>query len=105
MHGFTLVAAQQVSAPAVAEALAHLECRVHQTVPLGSDQATVVLVVAEVVCAVIDEAVLESPDLDHPRIDLARAGADRAIRGPYLHPHDPRRRVLPGAPPLRSHAV
>ena len=70
VHGFTLVAAQQVSAPAVAEALAHLECRVHQTVPLGSEQAAVVLVVAEVVCAVIDDVVLESPDLDHPRIDL-----------------------------------
>jgi flavin reductase (DIM6/NTAB) family NADH-FMN oxidoreductase RutF len=86
MHGFNLVAAQRVSAPAVAEALAHLECVVHQTVPLGSDRAAVVLVVAEVVCAVIDETVLESPDLDHPRIDLhalapiGRSGARTFIR-------------------------
>jgi flavin reductase (DIM6/NTAB) family NADH-FMN oxidoreductase RutF len=86
MHGFTLVPAQRVSAPAVAEALAHLECRVHQTVPLGSERAAVVLVVAEVVCAVIDDAVLESPDLDHPRIDLqalapiGRSGARTFIR-------------------------
>lgn len=72
LHGFTLVPAQRVSSPAVAEAPAHLECLVHQCVPLGSDNAKVVLVVAEVVCAVIDGDVLESPDLTHPRIDLTR---------------------------------
>ena len=102
MHGFTLVAAQQVSAPAVAEALAHLECRVHQTVPLGSEQAAVVLVVAEVVCAVIDDAVLESPRPRPPPDRPPRAGADRAVGRPHVHPHDPRRRVLPGALPVRS---
>ncbi len=71
LHGFTLVDAERVSSPAVAEAPAHLECVVHQCVPLGSERAKVVLVVAEVVCAVIDDRVLESPDLDHPRIDLS----------------------------------
>ena len=85
-HGYTLVPSQQVSSPSVGEALAHLECIVHQTVPLGSDQAPVVLVVAEVRCAVIDEAVLESPDLDQPRIDLhalapiGRSGARTFIK-------------------------
>ena len=72
LHGFTWVAAERVAAPAVGEALAHLECRVHERIPLGSPRAPVVLVVAEVVCAVIDGAVLEGADLDHPRIDLQR---------------------------------
>jgi flavin reductase (DIM6/NTAB) family NADH-FMN oxidoreductase RutF len=86
LHGFTLVDAERVSAPAVGEALAHLECVVHHTVPLGTERAAVVLVVAEVICAVIDEAVLESPDLTSPRIDLlalapiGRSGARSFIR-------------------------
>ena len=86
MHGYTLVDAQRVSSPAVAEASAHLECVVHQCIPLGSERAAVVLVVAEVVCAVIDETVLADPDLDHPRIDLlalapiGRSGARTFIR-------------------------
>jgi flavin reductase (DIM6/NTAB) family NADH-FMN oxidoreductase RutF len=86
LHGFTLVPAERVSAPAVGEALAHLECVVHDTVPLGSERAAVVLVVAEVVCAVIDESILASPDLAAPRIDLlalapiGRSGARTFIR-------------------------
>ena len=86
LHGFSLVPAERVSAPAVGEALAHLECVVHQTVPLGTERAAVVLVVAEVVCAVIDESILESPDLVSPRIDLlalapiGRSGARTFIR-------------------------
>ncbi len=40
------------------------------------------------------------PPADRP----PRAGADRAIGGPHVHPHDPRRRVLPGALPVRSDA-
>jgi flavin reductase (DIM6/NTAB) family NADH-FMN oxidoreductase RutF len=74
LHGYTLVDAHRVSAPAVAEAPAHLECIVHRCVPLGSDAARVVLVVGEVLCAAIDDVVLESPDLDHPRIDLLALG-------------------------------
>lgn len=86
MHGFTLTDSVMVSAPSVVEAPAHLECVVHQTVPLGSENAFVVLVIAEVKCAVIDERVLESPDLDHPRVDLqalapiGRSGARTFIR-------------------------
>lgn len=72
MHGYTLTDSVMVSSPSVAEAPAHLECIVHQTVPLGSENAFVVLVIAEVVCAVIDDEVLASPDLDHPRIDLLK---------------------------------
>lgn len=74
MHGFTLVDSVMVSSPSVAEAPAHLECVVHQTVPLGSDRAHVELVIAEVMCAVLDESILESPDLDHPRVDLLALG-------------------------------
>jgi len=104
LHGFSLVPAERVSAPAVGEALAHLECVVHQTVPLGTERAAVVLVVAEVVCAVIDESILESPDLASPRIDLlalapiGRSGARtfiRTIPGAVFHqerlPYEPSR--------------
>lgn len=101
LHGFTLVDSRQVSSPSVGEALASLECVVHQTVPLGSELAPVVLVVGEVVCAVIDDSVLESPDLDHPRIDLqalspiGRSGARTFIRTtPDAVYHQPRERDL-----------
>jgi flavin reductase (DIM6/NTAB) family NADH-FMN oxidoreductase RutF len=86
MHGFTLVESKRVSSPSVAEAPAKLECVVHTTVPLGTDRAPVVLVVAEVVCAVLDDSILASPDLDHPRIDLlalapiGRSGARTFLR-------------------------
>ena len=86
MHGYTLVPSSRISSPSVAEAPARLECLVHRTIPLGDDQAPVVLVVAEVVCAVIDDSILESPDLDHPRIDLVklapigRSGARTFVR-------------------------
>ena len=85
-HGFTLEASERVSSPGVAEALARLECVLHRTVELGSERAPVVLVVAEVVAVVLDDAVLESPDLDHPRIDLlalapiGRSGARTFLR-------------------------
>jgi flavin reductase (DIM6/NTAB) family NADH-FMN oxidoreductase RutF len=97
LHGYHLVPSEQVSSPGVAEALARLECRVHQTVPLGNPDAAVVLVVAEVVCAVLDDSILESPDLDHPRIDLAalvpigRTGARTFVRVvPEAVYHQPR---------------
>lgn len=86
LHGYTLIDSHRVSSPSVAEAPARLECIVHTTVPLGSDLAPVVMVVGEVLCAVIDDSVLESPDLDHPRIDLqalgpiGRSGARTFIR-------------------------
>lgn len=85
-HGFTLEPSERVSSPGVAEALARLECVLHRTVELGTERAPVVLVVAEVVAVVLDDAVLESPDLDHPRIDLlalapiGRSGARTFLR-------------------------
>ena len=86
VHGLTFEPSVRVGSPGVAEALARLECVVHRTVDLGTARAPVVLVVAEMVAAVLDESVLESVDLDHPRIDLlalapvARSGARTFLR-------------------------
>lgn len=106
LHGYSLIDSRQVTSPSVAEAKARLECVVHQTIPLGSDLAPVVLVVAEVVCAVIDDSVLASPDLDHPRIDLlalapiGRSGARTFIRAiPDAVYHQERIPFLPTSTP------
>ena len=86
LHGLTLEPSVRVTSPGVVEALARLECVVHRTVELGTQQAPVVLVVAEMVAAVLDDAVLSDPDLDHPRIDLlalspiGRSGARTFLR-------------------------
>ncbi|MEO6125624.1 MAG: flavin reductase family protein [Ilumatobacteraceae bacterium] len=86
MHGYTLVPSSRISSPSVKEAPARMECIVHQTIPLGNPDAAVVLVVAEVVCAVIDDSILDSPDIDHPRINLVklapigRSGARTFVR-------------------------
>jgi flavin reductase (DIM6/NTAB) family NADH-FMN oxidoreductase RutF len=86
LHGYTLVDSQRVTSPSVAQAPARLECVVHTTIPLGNPDGAVVIVVGEVVVAVIDDSVLASPDLDHPRIDLhalgpiGRSGARTFIR-------------------------
>jgi flavin reductase (DIM6/NTAB) family NADH-FMN oxidoreductase RutF len=73
-HGLTLVPSEKVTSPGVGEATARIECVVHQTIDLGGERAPITLVVGEMVCAVLDEAILESPDLDHPRIDLVALG-------------------------------
>ena len=86
LHGLTLEPSVRVASPGVAEALARLECVVHRTVELGTERAPVVLVVAEMVAAVLDDAVLADTDLDHPRIDLialapvGRSGARTFLR-------------------------
>lgn len=49
--GFTRERSDMIRAPRVAEAIAHLECRVHKIVDMDSSA----LVIAEVVCAVVDE--------------------------------------------------
>ena len=55
---------RKVGHPSIAESPAHLECRIHTVVDLGDDVAfsTVHLVIAEVVCIVVDDSVC-SPDL------------------------------------------
>ena len=73
-HGLTLVPSEKVTSPGVGEATARIECVVHQTVDLGGERSPITLVVGEMVCAVLHESILESPDLDHPRIDLVALG-------------------------------
>ena len=86
LHGLSFEPSVRVTSPGVVEALARLECVVHRTVELGTERAPVVLVVAEMVAAVLDGAVLADPDLDHPRIDLlalapvSRSGARSFLR-------------------------
>jgi flavin reductase (DIM6/NTAB) family NADH-FMN oxidoreductase RutF len=57
---WTVVASQRVSSPSIAESPAHLECEVRQVIPLGDAEITfsrVNLVIAEVVCVVLDDAI------------------------------------------------
>ena len=74
MTGWTPVPATKVSAPAIGEALARLECEVRQVVDLGTPGVPfgeVHLVVAEVVWAAYDEAICN----EQGRIDPLRLGA------------------------------
>ena len=74
LTGWTPVPATRVSSPAIGEALARLECEVRQVVDLGTPDVPfgeVHLVVAEVVWAVYDEAILN----EQGRIDPLRLGA------------------------------
>jgi flavin reductase (DIM6/NTAB) family NADH-FMN oxidoreductase RutF len=69
--GWTPIPSQRVSAPSIAESPVHLECRIHRVVELGEPgvhYSGVHLVIAEVVCIVIDESVC-SDDL---RVDQQR---------------------------------
>lgn len=62
--GWTPIPSQKVSHPSIAESPAHLECKIHQVVDLGLSEvhhSTVHLVVAEVVCVVMDESIC-TPD-------------------------------------------
>jgi flavin reductase (DIM6/NTAB) family NADH-FMN oxidoreductase RutF len=66
--GWHTLPSVKVSHPSIAESPAHLECRVHQVVDLGTDDlaySTVHVVFAEVVCITMDESIC-TPDL---RID------------------------------------
>jgi flavin reductase (DIM6/NTAB) family NADH-FMN oxidoreductase RutF len=71
--GWTPIPSQRVQPPSIAESPVHLECRIHQVVELGEQGvhfSGVHLVVAEVVCVVLDESVCdEDQDL---RVDQQR---------------------------------
>ena len=72
--GWTPVPATKVSAPAIGEALARLECEVRQVVELGTAGVPfgeVHLVIAEVVWVAYDEAICD----EKGRIDPVRLGA------------------------------
>jgi flavin reductase (DIM6/NTAB) family NADH-FMN oxidoreductase RutF len=71
--GWTLVPSVKVSSPSISESPAHLECSVHRVIPLGGESvrfSEVNLVVGEVVCIVLDEAI-STPDF---RIDVRKLG-------------------------------
>jgi flavin reductase (DIM6/NTAB) family NADH-FMN oxidoreductase RutF len=74
--GWTALPSRVVSHPGIAESPVHLECRVHQVLDLGTEDvywSTVHLVVAEVVCITLDEAVC-SADLHVDPHALAAVG-------------------------------
>jgi flavin reductase (DIM6/NTAB) family NADH-FMN oxidoreductase RutF len=57
---WTAIPSQRVSSPSIAESPVHLECQIHKVVDLGSPGVLgsgVHLVIAEVVCIVMDESV------------------------------------------------
>jgi flavin reductase (DIM6/NTAB) family NADH-FMN oxidoreductase RutF len=60
---WTALPSQRVVSPSIAESPAHLECRIHQEVPLGEPgvpASEVHLVVGEVVCVTLDESICTS---------------------------------------------
>jgi flavin reductase (DIM6/NTAB) family NADH-FMN oxidoreductase RutF len=72
--GWTVGPSVKVSSPSVLEAPAHLECRIHQLVPLGNEAvrwSQVTLVIAEVVCVALDESIC-TPEyrIDAPQLGL-----------------------------------
>ena len=74
LAGWTPVPATRVTSPAIAEALARFECRIHKVVDLGTPDTVfgeVHLVVGEVVWAAYDSAICN----ERGRIDPVRLGA------------------------------
>lgn len=81
--GLSTFESQVVAPPSLRESLVHLECRVHQVVPLGREGvywSTVNLVIAEVVCMTLDDAVCTD---DH-RIDVDALGAVGRMTFPHF---------------------
>jgi flavin reductase (DIM6/NTAB) family NADH-FMN oxidoreductase RutF len=73
--GFTHAPASQVGVPLIAECPVNIECRVRQTLSLGSHD----LFVGEVVCVQMDESVLD----DRGRLDVAKADPFAYLSGDY----------------------
>ena len=74
--GWSTMPSQKVSAPSIVESPAHLECRVHQIVDLGDPTVAgsgVHVVIAEVVCIVLDESIA-TPDYRVDPLALAPIG-------------------------------
>jgi flavin reductase (DIM6/NTAB) family NADH-FMN oxidoreductase RutF len=95
---WTPIPSQRVSAPSIAESPAHMECRVHRTMELGEPgvrASQVHLVVAEVLCIVMDESIC-TPDyrvdqrafapigrMGFPHFTRTAAGLYQQTRIPY----------------------
>jgi len=73
--GFTPAPASQVQVPLIAECPVNVECRLHQTLSLGSHD----LFVGQVIAVQMDEAVLD----DRGRLDLAKASPFAYLNGEY----------------------
>ena len=73
--GFTRAAASQVQVPLIAECPVNIECRLHQTVSLGSHD----LFIGQVVAVQVDEAVLDAKG----RLDVAKANPFAFLNGEY----------------------
>lgn len=78
LANLTLVPAQKVSAPRVAEAKAHLECKLSQIIPVGEGSGAGTMVLGEVVFIEIADSVLKGDRVDLERLDpIGRlAGSD-----------------------------
>jgi len=73
--GFTPAPASQVQVPLIAECPVNVECRLHQTLSLGSHD----LFVGQVVAVQMDEVVLD----ERGRLDLAKASPFAYLNGEY----------------------
>lgn len=73
--GLTAVPGSAVSAPVLAESPVNLECRVFQTIPLGSHD----LLLADVVAVDVDEDLLDEAG----RLRLDKAGLAAYVHGTY----------------------
>ncbi len=77
LAGLTPVPAQMVAPPRVAESLAHLECRHHQTLELPADdpEAPQFIVLGQVLGVHIDDSVLQDGMVDMAKLrPIARLG-------------------------------
>ena len=73
--GFTPAAASQVEVPLIAECPINIECRLHQTVSLGTHD----LFIGQVVAVQMDEDVLD----ERGHLDLAKASPFAYLNGEY----------------------
>ena len=73
--GLTAIPGSEVSAPVLAESPVNLECRVFQTIPLGSHD----LFLADVVAVDVDEELLDEAG----RLRLDKAGLAAYVHGTY----------------------
>jgi flavin reductase (DIM6/NTAB) family NADH-FMN oxidoreductase RutF len=78
LTGLSLLPAQKVRPPWIAESPTHLECKVLQIVPIGNGPSSANLVIGEVVLIHIDDAVLDPQGHVDPRKlrTIARLGCD-----------------------------
>lgn len=84
--GLTLQPSIKVRPPRVAESPVHLECKVHQIVPIGNGPIAANLVIGEVLLMHIDDSVLDESGRVDPRKlrTIARLGGNYYCRSTNL---------------------